>query len=173
MYFDNDIDFLKKKKFFDTMGTEYNSDKCWEWRGRKFSNGYGCLGISIKNYLAHRVSYEIFYGNFPKELLVCHKCDNRLCVNPNHLFLGTYKENSKDCIDKNRKNSKKGEDVWDSKLRNEDIINIRKLYQLDGHTAKDLSNKYGVDQSIIRKVANGIIWKHIIPTNYIDAQKEI
>lgn len=191
MYFNNNVDIYNDKlknrklkngkyiretileKFFEIMGIYSNSDECWEWKGRRFSNNYGCLNFGLKNFLAHRISYEIYYGENPGNLLVCHTCDNPPCVNPKHLFLGTYKDNAKDCIDKNRKNPKIGEDKWNRKLCDEDIINIRNLYKLDGHTAKDLSEKYNVDITIIRKIANGIIWKHIRPLNYIDAQKEI
>jgi len=88
-----------------------NKNDCWEWtagtRGKK--TGYGCFKYNGKVTDSHRMSWFITHGYFP-ENLVCHKCDNRLCCNPNHLFEGTYSDNMKDCVKKGRHGSKKGEE---------------------------------------------------------------
>lgn len=79
---------------------------CWEWTGGTQSRGYGITGIpkTRKKIVTHRASYEAFIGEIPKGLYVCHKCDNPPCCNPNHLFVGTQKENLQDMVRKGRCN---------------------------------------------------------------------
>lgn len=77
---------------------ETNSDGCWIWIGssRRDPMGYGQFAIGKKNYSAHRVAYLLFRGDIPAGMCVCHRCDRPLCVNPDHLFLGTHQENATD-----------------------------------------------------------------------------
>ena len=80
-----------------------NDKDCWEWKYGKISTGYGAILLpNGKQILAHRLSYELFYGEVPSDKLVCHICDNPPCVNPIHLFLGTYKDNTQDMLSKGR-----------------------------------------------------------------------
>ena len=90
-----------KKRFEKHFIPEPNSG-CWLWIGGILGSGYGSFSINDKTVLAHRVSFEIYKQEIPKGLCVLHKCDVPCCVNPNHLFVGTLKENSQDKVKKKR-----------------------------------------------------------------------
>lgn len=84
---------------------ELTNSGCWEWKGLKMSSGYGHLKVFGKFVGAHRLSYELYKGQIPIDKEIMHLCDNRLCVNPDHLKLGTHKENMLDMVLKGRKKS--------------------------------------------------------------------
>lgn len=135
-------------------------DECWLWLGNPQKSGYGRLSINNHHYLAHRVAYALHNGSFPDELFVLHSCDNRLCCNPQHLFLGTHLDNMRDMSDKGRHHDTKGDKHPQRKLTSQDILSIRTRY-INGDKQIDLSKEYGVRQSTISSIIRGHIWKHL------------
>jgi len=138
------------------------SNSCWEWTGTKFTQGYGSFHIRLsewkyKREKAHRYSYKLHFGSLPKNLDVCHKCDNRICVNPKHLFLGTKLENTMDMVSKNRQ--AKGSKL-NTNLNESNVLNIRKEY-ISGITMKELSKKYKSGYTTINYIINRKTWRHI------------
>lgn len=89
-------------RFWSKVNIPADPTACWEWQGTKTRKGYGQLGTAGRAQYAHRVSWELHNGTIPNGLIVCHRCDNPPCVNPTHLFLGSYTDNLKDALAKHR-----------------------------------------------------------------------
>jgi hypothetical protein len=136
------------------------TNSCWNWKLFIDNDGYGRMKIGRRSPGAHRVSYLLFKGEIPKGFHVCHICDNRQCVNPDHLFIGTPKENICDQIMKNRFRIARGESQWCSKFTNKDILDIRKLHK-NGKNGNQIAKIYKVERRVIYDILKGITWKHI------------
>ena len=169
----NLIPYIDEKllyKFWKRVHKE-NKDACWNWFGSLEVDGYGRLYICeelvgnkrIKiRAQAHRLSYVINSGrDIPSDLLVCHKCDNRICVNPNHLFLGTIQDNNQDRTTKGRTSKLYGESNPRAKLKNDEVLKIRELYAFGGYRYIDLSEQFNVSKTLILKIVNRRLWKDI------------
>ncbi len=140
---------------------------CWVWTAAKYDNGYGEIGKWKEKDSplgAHIASWLLHCGPIPSGMCVCHKCDNRLCVRPSHLRLGTDKDNSDDKMRKGRFVLGKrhhGEDHCRAKLKDDQVREIRELYSGGAITQKTLALKFGVSQSAIAWIVHGQHWKHI------------
>ena len=150
------IDRFKKRYFVCSNG-------CWEWDHISSSHGGGVIWVNRKSILASRLSYEIFKGEIPKSMEVCHTCDNRACVNPDHLWVGSHADNMKDKTIKNRDNRQKGSKCHKSKLTEKQVLNIRSEYQYGkrGFGMISLAKKYGITQQSIDCILKRKNWKHI------------
>jgi len=136
-----------------------SSDECWIWTGAKTSAGYGAFSINGKVIGAHRAAWIIEHGSIPVGVCVCHKCDNPICVNPSHLFLGTIAENNADREKKNR--TLCCEDNPQSKLSNKQAREILQLYATGGITKTSLAKRYSVSISAISLLVKRKTWKHV------------
>lgn len=137
----------------------YNGTRCWEWTASKNITGYGKINIGGKLFGSHRFAYELTYGEIPDGLNVLHRCDNPPCCNPDHLFLGTHSDNSKDMSEKGRVSF--GENHWNSKLTEERVIKIRNEFSFGNITHTELSKKYNVSRRTIGDIVNKKLWRHI------------
>lgn len=128
---------------------------CWIWMGGCQVRGYGEIISNNKKHAAHRVSYTLYKGDIPKGMYVCHKCDTVSCVNPDHLFLGTQKDNLSDMARKGR--STLGEKNARAKLTVEQIKEIRE----SNDTHQNIANRMGVCRSNIGAIKNRERWSHV------------
>lgn len=137
-----------------------NEENCWVWNKSKDKKGYGKTNYKNKIMLCHRLSWLLFNKSLNNNMYVCHKCDNPSCINPDHLFLGTNRDNILDAYHKNRLKLKFGENNKSSKLNYKKIIEIRDLYK-KGYTLVSLSNIYHVSSQTIGSIVKRKTWKHV------------
>lgn len=156
-------------------------DGCWEWQDYTggTTNKYGVIRIDNHKIKAHRLSWFIHFGHIPESILVCHHCDNPRCVRPDHLFLGTVRDNSDDMVRKGRAASgarntaylyperrPRGETHGNHKLTEDDIRYIRKHYfhakkGQRNPTSRILSEMFGIPPSYVNLIGARKIWKHV------------
>lgn len=132
------------------------SQNCWLWQGSRQNRGYGHMTMGSKQYmLAHRFSYWLHTGQHPGTLLVCHHCDNPQCVRPDHLFLGTPKDNSQDMASKNRKQDPR------RLLKPRAVREIRRLYATGQYSLRELAAKYRCHHTTIRSIVKQLHYREI------------
>lgn len=159
---------INKLSFWDNAE---KADGCWLWSGSTQTFGYG----KYDGRLVHRVVWELTNGQIPDGLCVLHKCDNPPCVNPDHLFLGTKKDNTADMTAKGRDKGRwvkgqankcpaaakaRGEKHWMAKLSEADIVSIRSI-RASGYTHRQMGKMYGVSHSMIGYILRGHNWAHV------------
>jgi len=137
-----------------------NPSGCWGWTGCAPANpGYGQFRSRMKLIRAHRASWIIHYGDIPKGIQVLHKCDNRICSNPEHLFLGTQRNNMRDAIDKGRHPTMGaiGESNHMAKLTRDDVIEILRLISQNVQQSK-IAKQFNVHPTRISDIKLGRTW---------------
>lgn len=142
------------ERFFSKV--EKRRSGCWEWTACHLPNGYGAFQLNGKEG-AHRVSWRIHFGDIPSGLFVCHRCDNKRCVNPEHLFLGSPSDNMVDKVSKGRQACTAGENNGSAKLTEEDVIAIRASSEVQTAAAR----RFGVSRAAIGLVRQRKTWAHV------------
>lgn len=138
---------------------DISRDGCWEWSACLL-NGYGCFAIKRKNKYAHRLSYESLCGPIPRGMFVCHRCDNRKCVNPDHLFIGSARDNSLDMMGKGRHNPPIGESNGMAKIRAADAAEILRSDSM-GKPHSNIAQEFGVSVSHVKNIVARRKWKSV------------
>lgn len=142
------------------------STGCWNYALRPAKSGYGGISYMGKGYLAHRLAAYVWLDfdytcfSYKTKSSVCHKCDNKLCINPAHLFIGTYRDNIKDMLQKNRSNHAKGSRVNTSKLSEKQVLEIIELCKTNMRY-REIANKYKVTIQSVHAIGTGKNWKHL------------
>lgn len=146
--------------------TVLTENGCWMWRGANGlpTNPYGQVRIGRNGQtvhaLAHRFMYELVKGPIPSGLYACHTCDTPLCINPDHIFLGTLLDNSRDAVKKGRLPEMWGEHAPNSKLTWEQVTHIRSLPPENRPTGRTLAKQLGVTETTISEILHYKTWWH-------------
>ncbi len=160
-------------RFFKYV-TPADSNGCWLWGGCLQKNGYGRLSVVLKEgrrvLRAHRVSWVLEYGEIPANKEVCHRCDNRACVNPAHLFLASHSENMQDMRAKGREpkgarhglvkhpeRAARGVRHGNAKLTESKVLKIRETHG----TCKSVAAEFGISAATVSMIRNRKVWGHL------------
>jgi len=151
------------KRFFDKVDVKSKED-CWNWMAGSRGTGYGAFKFNGLVVDAHRVSWILHNGEIPNGLFICHKCDNRSCVNPNHLFLGTHSDNIKDAYNKGRIKIPKGGHFKigyipvNSSITREEAKKIKEKIKTRTITLKKLAQELNISYQLIRDISCGRVY---------------
>ena len=169
-------------------------DDCWIWTGGINIRGYGRFWFNGRLEQAHRFAYILTKGEIPLDLYVCHSCDNPKCCNPNHLWIGTAKDNSQDMVHKGRhlncamvhpekmargenhgsrthpESMLRGSNNKNSKLTEQQVVEIRNKYAKGGISYSSLAIEYNVDMTNIACIVKRKTWKHVHETEALNAK---
>lgn len=147
---------------YDRFWSKVNKTKtCWEWTGALNHCGYGTFWFNNKTVHAHRLSWVIANNrHVPKGKLTLHKCDNPKCVRPDHLFIGTQRDNVYDCLNKNRRAKLFGESHGRSKFTSEQVNAIKIMRKDFGIGCQILADWTGVTKVAISSICRGKNWKY-------------
>lgn len=154
-----------EERFWSKVRKTADGGGCWEWAASKTRLGYGQFkvgGRKGKMLKTHRVSYELYCGEIG-DLCVLHRCDNRACVRPDHLFLGTQLDNIADREAKGRggQRLRRGEGNGRAKLNYDQVLSIRGKYAAGAASMKDIADEYGVSKAHISEIISRKTWAHL------------
>jgi hypothetical protein len=138
------------------------TDSCWLWKGKPDTSGYGRFSPDGRptSQGAHRVSWQWFRGPIPDDMSVLHRCDVPLCVNPDHLFLGTRGDNNRDRAQKGRNGDVRGEKVGTSRLTAHQVVEIRRLLS-EKVSQYEIADRFGVSQMTVSRIHRRESWAHL------------
>ena len=155
---------IKRKIRYNYERKIIKKEGCWDWSGTKSAYGYGIIHYGDgKTIHLHRASWLIYKGEIPQGIQVHHSCDNRICSNPDHLWIGTQYENMQDMIRKGRQKpfiGLKGESNKQHKLTDEKVIEI-KLMLKNKISLRVIANKFNVSKGCINHIHRNTTWTHI------------
>ncbi len=136
-------------------------NECWIWNGARRATGYGVLTFRGKSILAHRFSAFLKLGKLSPGLMICHRCDTPLCVNPNHLWEGTGADNVRDMYEKGRNVTFVGSKNGSAILSEKDVIEIRNKYRRVRGMMSSIAAEYGVTRTTVDMLLKGRTWSHL------------
>ena len=153
----------ERERFMHRVEFEPNTG-CWLWSGAPGAGGYGVTNFDGRVQKAHRVSFALTHGYMPpRRMKVCHRCDVPACVNPDHLWLGTQRENIADMDAKGRRRVRPSKGSHNGMARlNEDIVTeIRDVLSLKRWSQAAVARSYGISPMTVSRIANRQLWRHI------------
>ncbi len=157
------------KRFFSKV--QWQDNGCLHWVGAINSDGYGGTNKGKTHLRSHRVFYDIFNGEIPEGMKVCHSCDVRNCVNPKHLWLGTTLQNNSDRAKKKRNGDQTGSKNNQQKLDDGKVFTILNLSAC-GMIQREIADIFGVTQTMIGRIVLGKAWTHVKNEGYTLTNKE-
>jgi DNA-binding XRE family transcriptional regulator len=161
------------QKFSKTVtGKKTKGSYCIEWTGSFSNDGYGQTEYKGKNWRIHRLAYIEAYGEIPEGKIICHHCDNRRCINPDHLYAGTQKTNAEDRVKRGRSNIKTGEEAGAAKLTEAQAIEIIRRRK-SGEKEKDIAKDYNISHWTVGDIYRGKKCWRDIDRDSIQPYKEV